>query len=275
MTTEEKKYKEDQQKRMDFYMVGKKTPSGEMITKILSRGDEYVIYEIQTKTPSDSIKMQIDTIAETDQKPLERFNEVRVNFSKIKGLLYKVYDDSSLKVRIAHILSHALSGKTTEANTQFNDLIKEINTEYSNQFKHRLRYLITIIMITIGLISLSINIYYYKRYADMTQVRTLVYILTGGSIGGFLSVSRRLRKTVFEKDVNKYLYIIYGFERMFISMLGALIIYFAIESNLAFGIVNELNKPIYGLVLFAIVAGFSETLIPNLLIRLEKDEKSS
>jgi hypothetical protein len=274
MTPEETKYKEDQIKRMESFAVGKKASSGDLITKILARGDEYVIFEIQTKYLSDSIRLQIDTIKEVDNTLTDRFNDIRSNFSKLKGLLYKVYDDSSLKVRIAHILAHGIMGKTVEANTQFEELITEINTEYSNQFKHRLRYLITLVAITMGLILFSIDTYYNKRYFQMPNIRIFIFVLTGGSIGGFLSVSRRLRKTVFEKDVNKYLYIIYGIERVFISILGAIIIFFAIKSNLAFGIVNELTKPAYGFILFSIVAGFSETLIPNLLIRLEKDENS-
>jgi hypothetical protein len=274
MTPEQLKYKEDQIKRIESYVVGKRTPSGEIITRILSRGDEYVIYEIQTKVITDSIKLQIDTILEDDRVPVENFNKVRVNFAKLKGLLYKVSDDLSLKVRIAHILSHAICGHSQEANEQFKELIAEINLEYTSQFNHRLRYLITILSITLIMISLSIYIYYNQLLFDMPQIRIFIFVLCGGCIGSFLSVSRRLRKTIFEKGVNKYLYVVYGFERVCISIFGAMIVFFAIKCNLVFGIVNELPKPLYGFTLFSIVAGFSETLIPNLLIRLEKNEDS-
>ncbi len=274
MTPEQLKYKEEQQKRMKAFVVGGKDPSGNIITAILSKADEYVIYEIKTKVLSDSLKVQIDTLIEEDKVPIDRFNQIRTNFAKLKGLLYKVNDDSSIKVRIAHIISHALSGKTEEANKQFNDLITEINSEYSKQFNHRLRYLVTNLVCTLALITYALKVYYEKRFIDFLQIRNMVFIVAAGSIGGFISVSRRLRETVFEKDVGSIMYIIYGLERVFISIFGSVIVYFAIKSNFVFGIVNKLEKPLYGFILFAIVAGFSETLIPNLLIKLEKDGNS-
>ena len=148
MTPDELKYKEDQRKRMSNYIVGGKDFTGNTITKIFSFADEYVVYEIQTKDLADSIKVLIDTELEEDKQLGDRLNEIRANFSKIKGLLYKVNDDTSVKTRIAHIISHALNGKTEDANVQFKSLIEEINNEYSCQFNHRLRYLITILIFT-------------------------------------------------------------------------------------------------------------------------------
>ena len=82
------------------------------------------------------------TLKKNDKILINLITAVRVNFLKIKGLLYKVNDDTSIKSRIAHIISHALSGKADEANKQFDELIVEINKEYGEQFNHRLRYLL-------------------------------------------------------------------------------------------------------------------------------------
>jgi len=62
---------------------------------------------------------------------------------------------------------------------------------------------------------------------------------------------------------------IYAIERIFISIFASVIVYCAIRSNLAFGFVEKLPNPVVGYILFSIVAGFSETLVPNLLIKLE------
>ena len=77
----------------------------------------------------------------------------------------------------------------------------------------------------------------------------------------------------FEKAVNKWLYVLYGLERVSISIFGAVIVFLAIKNNLVFGMVNEFPNPLMGFTLFSIVAGFSETLIPSLLINLGKNEK--
>lgn len=258
---------------MKGFVVGAKDHSGNTITKIFSSSDEYAIYEIKTNVLSDSIRVQIDTIIEDDLTIPKRFDAVRVNFAKLKGLLYKANDDTSLKTRIAHIISHALRGNPEEANKQFEELILEINAFYSKQFNHRLRYLITILLLTLIQIAFSITLCIYDFFCQCSEIRTLVFVVTAGSIGGFLSISRRLRNTVFEKDVRPSLYVIYGIERVFISIFGAVVIYFAIRSNIVFGMVKDLPEPVTGYIVFSILAGFSETFIPNLLIKLEADKK--
>lgn len=84
-----------------------------------------------------------------------------------------------------------------------------------------------------------------------------------------------MRKTIFEKDVKWYLYVIYGVERVFVSIFGAVIVYFAIRANIVFGIANELSRPIIGYIVYSIVAGFSETLVPNLLLKLEAENRQN
>jgi ribosome-associated toxin RatA of RatAB toxin-antitoxin module len=273
MTEDEKKYKEEQRKRLASLTVGSKDLSGNFITKVFSKADEYVIYEIKTNTLSESLRVQIDTEKENDKTLIDLFNHVRVNFAKLKGLLYKVNDDTSVKTRIAHIVSHALSGKADEANKQFTELIDEINKEYQQQFNHRLRYLITILLATLFLVGFSIYNYNNSLYLDKIEIRNLIFMSSAGAIGCFISVSRRLRKTIFEKDVHWILYIIYGFERVFISIFSSAIVYFAIKSNLIFGFANELDKPIIAYIVFGVASGFSETLLPNLLIKLERENE--
>jgi len=265
-----KEYKEKQKERMRNYVVGSKDFSGNIITKIFSKGDEYLVYEIKTKELSDSIKVLIDTEIEHDCKAPENFFAVREKFTKLKGLLYKVVDDTSIKARISHILSHAITGKPDEANILFDDLINEINMEYEKQSNHRIKYLLTTIaFIIIGIIG-SIYIYYCGLFYDHIHVRNLIFISAAASIGGFISITRRLQQMIFEKDVKPFLYVFYAAERMLIAISAGAVIYFAIKSNLIFGFVNALDKPIYGYLVFSVVAGFSETFIPNLLIKLEK-----
>ena len=126
--SKEAQYKENQRKRLASYIVGSKDINGEIITKIFARRDEYVIYEIRTKNISDSIKVYIDTETEEDKKGLiDNYNSVLAKYTEIKGLLYKVVDDTSLKGRIGHILSNAISGNVADANIQFDKLKVEID----------------------------------------------------------------------------------------------------------------------------------------------------
>jgi hypothetical protein len=273
MTYEEKKYKAEQRERMRTYVVGSKDSTGNTISKMFSKGDEYIIYEIETKYLSDSIKVLIDTEIEDNNVRVENYSSVREKFTKIKGLLYKVIDDTSIKARIGHILAHGINGKVDEANRQFDDLIVEIETEYANQSRHRINYLLTTLVILMGGLTITSVVYYYDLFLEKAIIREVIYITSFAFIGGFISISRKLKSTVFQKDVQKRIYFFYAVERMTIAGVAGIVLFFAMKSNLAFGIIQELEYPIFGYVVFSAVAGFSETLIPNLLIRLEDKTK--
>lgn len=272
LTPQQEKYKIEQQQRMKEFVVGNKDSSGDKITNILRKADEYVIYEVETKNLSQTIRIQIDSILEDDNSLTEKFTEISGVYIKLRGLMYKVTDVNTFKYQIAYAVSLAFAGKVEEAKQQMDSLITEINQQYSEQFQHRIRYLVTILSITLLLVAISITVYYYNLIDSDVHFRNFIFIVTGGSIGCCISVSRRLKKTEFEKDVSLWLYILYGFERVCISAFGAIIVYFAIKANLLLGMVNQLTYALHGFILFAIVAGFSETLVPNLLIKLEKED---
>jgi hypothetical protein len=145
MTPEEKaeQYKAGQIKRMNSFKIGERDNLGYTITKIFGKGDEYVVYEIETKDIVDSLKLYIDTLKEVDPIPIENANAVEAKFKEVKGLLYKVIDKTSTKAVISHILIQAICGKPVEANRQFIELITQINKEYNEQFKNRMRLLIS------------------------------------------------------------------------------------------------------------------------------------
>ncbi len=274
-TAEEiKKYKEDQQKRMATYTVGKKDSSGNEILSIYIHSDEFVIYEIKTTNLTESLKVKIDTELEDDPNGIiKNYTQIRPFFTEFKGVIYKIQNYSSYKSIAAHLISHALYGSPEDASAKFSKLIEEVNSQYAEQFKYRLYYLITALSFVLFNILASIVIYLTHALDSFLQLRNLIFCAAGGSIGGFISLSRKLKEMIFEKDVKRYMFIAYAVERIFISMFAAIVAYFAIESNLILGVVKQLKQNIFAYIVFAVAAGFSETLIPNLLIRFEEKQK--
>lgn len=268
------KYKEEQQKRLASFIAGKRDHNGYEIVSILSRSDNWVIYEIKTTNIVESLRVNIDTVIEDDpQKIIEKFHQIRASFIKFKNMLYMVNDYASYRASAAQIISHGLSGFPDEANLQFDELIKEISENYIRQFHNRLVYMVTALGFTIINISVSLLAYSTHYFRDLKQIETLIYVGTGASIGGFISINRKLKQMVFEKGVQSRWFVLYALERVFISIFAGIVVYYAIKSNLIFGQVAKLSPPTPGYILFAAVAGFSETLIPNLLIKLEEKQK--
>lgn len=83
------------------------------------------------------------------------------------------------------------------------------------------------------------------------------------------SVSRGLKKIEVDTGLGYIPYLVHGIERNVYSVIGGAFIFVLIKSDLLFGFVDSLNKPFYGLLVFGFLSGFSETLIPNALKKLE------
>ncbi len=266
------KYLQQQKENIAKYKIGERDSGGNTITKIFGRGDEYVIYEIETKDLTDSLKVWIETKIEDNKEPIDNYNKIRVKFSEVKGLLYKVVDKTATKSIISQIIIHAIRGNFEEANQQFASLIEKINEEYREQFKNRMRLLFCALGLTVVAVLIAVSTYYNGCYKNFEHLHNLIYVLAGGSIGGFFSLSIGVNKLVCEQDVQPWLYYCYGLERITIALLASVIMYFAIKSDLAFGICKKMDSPLIGYVFFGILAGFSETLVPNLLANIEKEK---
>ncbi|RYE26689.1 MAG: hypothetical protein EOP45_03480 [Sphingobacteriaceae bacterium] len=269
-TEQIQEYKNDQKKRMSSFFVGKKDPIGNEITFVYILADEFVIYEIKTINITESLKVRIDTLQEEDLNGIiTNFAGIRADFTEFKGIIYKIQNYSSYKSIAAHLISHALNGQVEDAKNKFAELNKTINFQYAEQFNYRLYYLITALCFVLLNIIVSVIIYLTHILDSSLHLRDLIFSVAGGSIGGFISLSRKLKEMIFEKDVKRYLFVAYSLERIFISMLAAIVAYSAIQSNLIFGVIKQLKHNIFGYIIFSIAAGFSETLVPNLLIRFE------
>ncbi|WP_406826864.1 hypothetical protein [Pedobacter sp. KACC 23697] len=262
-------YQEKRKVAMEMIKVGQNDGNYE-ITKVFIEASEYFVYEIDTVNIAESIRTYIHTEEDEDlNKIMDKYNSIRNCIADAKRDMYKALDPVVYKGRVAHLISQALSGGVTEAQKQFGILIDEVNKEYRHQFLSRIIYLVSALSIVI--LGLVISFFVYiDKITIVKNLEQFIYIATAGAVGGFISISRRLREMVFARALPRYIFVIYAMERVFISVAGALAVFFIVKSNLALGFLNVKNQnPLYGYIVFSIVAGFSESFLPNLLIKLE------
>lgn len=270
-TQKELDYRKEQEESLKSFVAGGKDKLGNFIVKIIVRSDEFVIYEIKTSSISDSIRVNIRTLVENDRLLLKRYDGVRIKLSRVKGMLYKVNDEISYRDRMGQIISHALScGDIILANRELSKLEQEINQVYRERVTNSLKYLLTMIFLTSCLVFSSIYTYWCNPLDSAPALRLLLFTATAGSIGGFFSVSIKLRRMAFEREIPSYAYIFYGVERFFVSVCCSIIMLMAVKGQLAFAIANPNTA---ASLLLSVAAGFSETFIPNLLVRMETEKK--
>lgn len=101
------------------------------------------------------------------------------------------------------------------------------------------------------------------------SVRYILLAIMMGSIGTLFSTAAGLRTLAVDATVTNAMQRSYAMQRVLIGGLGALVLYFAIESGVfsglfGFGGTESRPEPAW-MVFFFILAGFSERMVPNLL----------
>jgi hypothetical protein len=127
---------------------------------------------------------------------------------------------------------------------------------------------------TIVLIALAFE---FLLRLPATPWRDLVRVATCGAAGGFLSVAIGIRKLDIDPDTRWWVNAYYGLIRLTIAIVSAVVLYFLIKAKLVFQPVFSGDSPqeAFALYAFAAAAGFSETLIPNILRKTEERSASS
>lgn len=278
MTEDEiKAYKEEQRSHMTNFKIGQKDLNGYLITKIFARGNDYIVYEIQTDVLSESLRVLIHTIEPEDPKEFEKhFEKIKSDFNEIKAILYKAKRDNSFKHIIASAVTLGITGDIEGSKKLLLSIKNRINAEYKLQFENKLTYLSVSFLITILLIIFS-YIFFTKwsllYFKDFQSIPVFIYVITGGALGGAISLSLKLKKIEIETELSKFTFMFYGLERMLIAIFASIISLILIKSNIFFGVIKELDNAVWGFIAIGILAGFSETLIPDVLNKIEKEKK--
>jgi len=251
---------------------GAEDASGNIVKYVLAFQNEFVIYEIENSDINNRLRVLFDGYTQERENVLiQRFNRVKQNYIKAKGLLYRSSNFGMMKNRIAHLLATVLS--TTDdgfnGNEEFEKLIDEIEAEYAKLVKHRLLYLLPAI-----LISISIGIYMYINYSNSfnnnRELWEVLCVVFGSLLGGTMSIIFRISKNNFEEHLSGWYYFFTGIERIVLSVFAGAIAYVGIKSGILFG--NIEDKGYWTIVAVSILAGFSEALIPGLLTKISNEK---
>lgn len=121
------------------------------------------------------------------------------------------------------------------------------------------------ILIAVGLLAVRYRV-------QNPHVLDALAILAGtmmGGIGAFLSISGRAESIRLDPVAGERIHRIEGMVRVAVGLLGALFLALAIKANLIFGLSQTWPHPLLALLIFCIVAGGSERLVPGLIKNME------
>jgi|WetSurSiteA1Bulk_404760.scaffolds.fasta_scaffold02268_2 hypothetical protein len=231
---------------------------GETITTLYAAKPDYLIFE-----GNDSGEV---TVATDNPEIRKRCSEISQQISIVTEYLVTRRQKQKYIDQIGLAYTEAIEGNIEEAKKISNKLITRIELYKINL--GRFYYLLSCLSIVIIALVFS---YFLKRYRFIPEIIPQFFIMTYASIGGFLSVAKDIKKIQVDSAEFGWFQWFYGATRILISMLSGLIIYVLVKSELILPGLNAENND-YIVCMLAIVAGFSESMIPNLLKRIEEDK---
>ena len=95
-----------------------------------------------------------------------------------------------------------------------------------------------------------------------------LYICMFGSFGGFISLNTRLEKIEFRLYEGTWSYILVSVYKIAFSCVSSVIAYFLLESGLILSVFKGSMSITF---VIAVLAGFSESLLPNIFSGIEQD----
>jgi hypothetical protein len=266
-------YKNEVKKRLAAYVVGAKDASGLLIKQIFTRGDEYVVYAVEGDDISSALRVYIDTFDEEDQKGLlNNFDGVREGVNRFRSVIAKAGNPYSCMHRAAHAISVAIRGDAETAKKIIDHVISEIETEYKDRIICKFWYLLGSIL-PIGTLSVLSTVVFFARnewfIKENAEFFRVLYGATFAGYGGFISISLKLNDIQFDKGITAWQTMASAGQRILYSLLFGAFTYVVISSELILGFVTKCKIPLYGILSFCLVAGFSEKFIPNILAKFE------
>lgn len=249
--------------------IGAMDVANNKITHVLVKHNEFAIYEIDTPNINNRIRTVIDGYTdESEQKIQDRFNKVKQDYIQAIGLLSNSPNTEMLKRRIAHTLSTCLSGSEVDGNKEFKNLIKIIKEEHEKLVRNRLVYLTPVFLST--LICLVVAFFIYPngvQKLDLFGYR--VFLILSILIGASISILINTTKLNFEEYSLKKYYLLLGLERVFLALVTGISAFICLKSGLIFP--SFFKDNVWEMFAVLIVAGFSESLIPSFLTKIESN----
>lgn len=240
---------------MKQYKKGDETSSGIIIEKIINYSPTAQVYLRE----DGEIGYEFESLVPVVSSALDKYDEINSHISSElpQDLLIKT------KCSLGAALFHASFAKTPEDTFKCFDSIESRvkNIKTPNQAKTILVLFNLLFTFLVLFFSIMAYIYYTPSYG-------IVFLCVGsGSFGALFSILQRNSEITLNLTGGiKYTILQAGFITILGGMSGC-VIYLVSMSDLAFSFASDNT---FTLVTLAIIAGFSERLIPDLFEKIEK-----
>lgn len=243
------------------YKVNHPDNDGVKIVKIYAKLPGYVIYRTES-----SIRIDIDDAhTEVDKYSANHF-KIGVDLARIYSWLpEKLSWSEPINRQIARAMATNALGNYEDAKKMLAHAEERIIK--LKVIKGRLQYTSSAFVLVLLVLALS-------TYHSSSDTSIFYNIALCGSLGGVLSIAIGFSSLEIDIDANQTTNYLIGGSRILIAITAAIFSYFAIKSEIIFSFVGNVPDS-YGFYMIAMVSGFTEMLVPNIMSNLVKENTSS
>lgn len=270
----DKKNKCDPTDELKKYKVGNEDSLGYKILGIISKRDQYVIYEIESKSVQNRIRIVVDSYdKELEKNIMKKFNRVKNEYIKAKAALLHTDSYEENKNLIVHTLSSYLDDyeniKEEDSGEEFkkiiNDIFKKNKMMLINSMSMIAPFLLFLIIPFI--VKYFCGLSFSCNSVTLTFMEYFCLVSFGTSLGSLMSLFMSLKTRNLQEFDKCYLYSLLGLQKLMLGLVSSTIFLLILNSEII--TIKFFENSIIGVLMVCILAGFSERLIPTLLSNSE------
>jgi len=278
---------------------GEIDPLGDQVLKVHVRTDNYVIYSAgEEDSEPRRPRYFLTGDFETAEKFRLRLNPINGSLNRINDLIVGMRPDSltlpfyrrhyrSLVERSLEHQARAMQQAFSDNALEAEEMLCEFRTEVEacRDSRNKMRYIFAnavalLLFLAVWwifhsipasesrLLRLMIEPRAMTSGADQAGIR-LIDMLTLGAIGAFFAVSIGIKSLRINNSITIPEMLYAGFNRTLIGVIAAGIVFLLISGGWILAGIDPQYKA-WSVYLFALLAGFSELLVPNALTRVEE-----
>ncbi|MBN3561421.1 hypothetical protein [Aliamphritea spongicola] len=241
---------------------------GNQISHVFVKRQLFMVYQIDDADINNSLRVYISENPRS-QDIDKRYSYIRHLYFNAKGLLARSPNLNAMKYRIAKTVEDCLKNDALDKETAeqtFKHLIHIIEEEYAKATKNRFYYLLPH-FVTVPVLFLVCLQLMDQRSPD-NEWWVIFTSFLAAALGGFMSVLKNASTLNFYEYSQKRKYVFLGAERLLLSFVAAAIAFIVLKSGAVVALTGF--DSYWQVMLVLVVAGFSETLVPGILQKMEK-----
>lgn len=239
------------------FKPGTKDNAHEQIEKIYSKSLSTVVYRTDR-----AIRIDIDDEHNDALEIGNRHYRLSINLARIYSLLPEdLSSTESINRLVARAITANAAGLSDDAKqilAQAEERLVKLKT-----IQGRLQY-------TLSALTLVLFVFFISLCNGLTTAPILFNIVLLGSLGGVLSIALGFSSLEIDLDASGKVNCLIGSSRILIAIAASIFSYFAIQTDVAFSFVAKAPNN-SGFYMIAMVAGFAEMLVPNIMSNLMKE----